>query len=281
LPVFAGSFSLEAAESVTETDLEQIAQLTDWSLIKPTGEGRFFMLETIREYAADKLDEADEHSSTRDSHLAFFLDLVVEAEPNLTGPDQAEWYDRLVVEQDNIREALEHACMTVDGERALMLAGSIWRFWVNRGQIDEASRWYERALAIGGDVSPIARGRGLFGATHMKEARGDLQAVVPEFEEVLVALRASGETRWLILAMTHLAIAHGDSDEMERAQALSDEAIALARATGDLRGEAVTRINLGHLRMMEGNEAAAEATWATGEQLDAEAAVQVALAAID
>jgi predicted ATPase len=260
LSVFAGSFSLEAAESVTGTDLEQIAQLTDWSLIKPTGEGRFFMLETIREYADDKLDQVDEQSRTRDYHLGFFLDLVVEAEPNLTGPDQAEWYDRLVVEQDNIREALEHACETSDGERALMLAGSIWRFWINRGQIDEASLWYERALAIGGDVSPIARGRGLFGAANMKEARGDLQAVVPALEEVLDALRASGETRWLILATTHLAIAYGDSGELERAQALFDEALALARETGDLRGEAIARINLGHLRMMEGNVAAAEAT---------------------
>jgi len=260
LSVFAGSFSLEAAESVTETDFEQIAELTDWSLLKPTGEARFFMLETIREYAADQLEASNEQKALRDRHLAYFLDLVVEAEPQLTGSEQAEWYRRLGAEQDNIREALEHACDTADGERALMFAGSIWRFWLNRGQIGEATRWYERAFAIGGDVSHVARARSLFGATHIAEARGD-EELIERFEEVVDALRVSGETRWQILAMTHLALAYAyERGDKERAERLSTEALALARETGDKRGEAITISNLSHHLLLEGDERGAEKT---------------------
>ena len=95
LSIFAGSFSLEAAEAVTETGLEDVASLVDWSLLKPSGEGRFFMLETIREYAAELLERDQDHDRLRDLHLGFFLALVEEAEPKVTGPDQAEWYTDL------------------------------------------------------------------------------------------------------------------------------------------------------------------------------------------
>jgi predicted ATPase len=255
LSVFAGSFSLGAVESVTETDFEQISQLTDWSLLKPTGEGRFFMLETIREYATEQLERTGEHEELRERHLAFFLDLAIEAEPNLTGPDQAEWYQRLAVEQDNIREALAHACDTRDGDRAQMLSGTIWRFWLNRGQLDEAGRWYERALALG-PGAPTPHARALFGAAHVSEARGEPE-LPRRFEEVVEALRASGETRWQILAMTHLAGAYAEAGDAERAERLSAEGIALARETGDVRGEAITMSNLAYARTVEGDLAGA------------------------
>jgi predicted ATPase/class 3 adenylate cyclase len=255
LSVFAGSFSLKAVESVTETDLEQIAQLTDWSLLKPIGEGRFFMLETIREYASEQLERTGEHEELRGRQLAFFLELAIEAEPNLTGPEQAEWYRRLAAEQDNIREALAHACDTQDRDRAQMLSGTIWRFWLNRGQIDEAGRWYERALALGpGSAMPHARA--LFGAAHVSEARGEPE-LPRQFEEVVEALRASGETRWQILAMAHLAAAYAEEGDAERAERLSAEGIALARETGDVRGEAITISNLAYARTVEGDLAGA------------------------
>jgi predicted ATPase/class 3 adenylate cyclase len=256
LSVFAGSFSLDAVESVTETDLEQIAQLTDWSLLKPTGEGRFFMLETIREYAAEQLEGSGEQEEFRNRHLTFFLDLAIEAEPNLTGPEQAEWYRLLAAEQDNLREALARACETRDGDRAQMLSGTIWRFWMNRGQIEEAGRWYERALALG-PGSAKAHARALFGEAHVREARSDPE-LRRSYEDVVEALRTSGETRWLILAMTHLAGAYAEKGDMARAERLSAEGIALAQRTGDVRGEAVTMVNLAYSRTLEGDLAGAE-----------------------
>lgn len=253
LAVFAGSFPIEAAESVAGTDLDQITALVDWSLLRPIGGGRFLMLETIREYAGELLEQSDERDEVRDRHLRFFLDLVERAEPKLTGPDQRRWYDRLAIEQDNVRAALAYACERRDGERALMLAGTVWRFWWTHGYIGEASVWYGRAFSIGRDASPTARARGVFGMAHMTEARGETERARVEFEEAAALLRQIGETRWLILALTHLALAHHQLGDKQRAEAVNEEALDLAIRSGDLRGAAIVRTNLGYNLLLEGD----------------------------
>jgi predicted ATPase len=249
LAVFPGSFSLEAAEVVARTDLDQVTALVDWSLLKPVGEGRFLMLETIREFGRERIEGSSERDEIRDRHLGFFLQLVEQAEPKLTGPEQRQWYDRLVVENDNLREALAYACESRDGERALMLAGTIWRFWWNRGRIAEASLWYERAFAVGQNASPTARARGLFGMAHMVDAGGDFERSRALFEEAADVLRQIGDTRWLVLALTHLAGTYICLGDTLRAAAINDEALDLADRSGDARGAAVVRSNLGYMLM--------------------------------
>jgi predicted ATPase/class 3 adenylate cyclase len=245
LAVFAGSFSLEAAEQIAQVDLEEIAALVDWSLLKPIGEGRFLMLETIREYARDLLEETEEAAELHRGHLEYVLALVEEAEPNLTGPNQRDWYERLALEQDNVREALGYACDSGDGERALMLAGTIWRFWWTRAAVEEAAYWYERAFAVAGDVSPTARARAIFGVAHVAESRGDAELARVQFEESADRLRRLGETRWLVLALTHLSSAHSRLGDGHRAEMLNQEALELALSSGDIRGAAVVRGNMG------------------------------------
>jgi predicted ATPase/class 3 adenylate cyclase len=244
LSVFAGSFSLEAAESVAGAELDEVAALVDWNLLKPIGEGRFLMLETIREFARDLLEQSEELEALRDRHLAFFLDLVLEAEPHLTGPGQRQWYDRLALEHDNVRAALACACDRGDGERALMLAGTIWRFWWNRGYTAEASHWYERALALAAGTSTTARARGEFGAAHVAESLGDAEIARARFERAAELLREAGETRWLILALTHLAGAYGELGDQERGRASNEEALTLAEASGDKRAAAIVKGNI-------------------------------------
>ena len=254
LAVFGGSFSLEAAEQVAEADLEEIAALVDWSLLKPIGEGRFLMLETIREYARGLLDETQEAAEVHRRHVDNVLALVEEAEPQLTGPDQREWYDRLAVEQANVREALEYACDTGDGERALMLAGTIWRFWWTHAAIDEPSHWYERAFAFAGDASPTARARAIFGAAHVAESRGDAKLARTQFEESADRFRRLGEMRWLILALTHLAIALGRLGDRRRARQVYEEALELGVRSGDIRGAAVVKANIGGDLLAKGED---------------------------
>jgi predicted ATPase len=254
LSVFAGTFPLEASEIVAEADFEQITALVDWSLLKSVGDGRFLMLETIREFARELLERSDDEDMIRQRHLSYFLELVERAEPELTGPGQRRWYDRLALEHDNIREALGCACDRGDAERALMLAGAIWRFWWNRGYIDEASRWYERAFAIGNEVSTTARARGMFGMAHMTEARGHAEQARSQFEHAADLLRAIGETRWLILALTHLAQAYHQLGDSRRSEATNTEALDLALRSGDVRGAAVVRINLGYNLFLDGDE---------------------------
>ncbi|TML17526.1 MAG: adenylate/guanylate cyclase domain-containing protein [Actinobacteria bacterium] len=254
LSVFAGSFSLEAAESVAGADLDEVAALVDWNLLKPIGDGRFLMLETIREFARDLLEPTEEFDDVRDRHLGFFLALVLEAEPNLTGPEQRQWYDRLAGDHDNVREALAYACERGDGERALMLAGTIWRFWWNRGYTSEAGHWYERALALAGGASTTARARGEFGAAHVAESLGDTEETRTRFERAAELLREAGETRWLILALTHLAGAYRDLGDPRRGESLNAEALTLAEESRDARAVSIVKSNMAGALLEDGED---------------------------
>jgi predicted ATPase/class 3 adenylate cyclase len=257
--IFAGSFSLDAAESVAGADLDDVAALVDWNLLKPIGEGRFLMLETIREFARDLLEQSDEFDDLCDRHLAFFLALALEAEPNLTGHDQRQWYDRLAVEHDNVRAALEFACDQGDGERALMLAGTIWRFWWNRGYTAEAAHWYARSLSLADGASTVARARGEFGAAHVAESLGETEAARDQFGRATELLREAGETRWLILALTHLGGAHRDLGDPEMDLRLNTEALTLARESGDLRAVGIIKGNQAVSLIEEGKDERAAA----------------------
>jgi predicted ATPase/class 3 adenylate cyclase len=257
--IFAGSFSLDAAESVAGADLDDVAALVDWNLLKPIGEGRFLMLETIQEFARDLLEQSDEFDDLCDRHLAFFLALALEAEPNLTGHDQRQWYDRLAVEHDNVRAALEFACDQGDGERALMLAGTIWRFWWNRGYTAEAAHWYARSLSLADGASTVARARGEFGAAHVAESLGETEAARDQFGRATELLREAGETRWLILALTHLGGAHRDLGDPEMDLRLNTEALTLARESGDLRAVGIIKGNQAVSLIEEGKDERAAA----------------------
>jgi tetratricopeptide (TPR) repeat protein len=214
------------------------------------------MLETIREYAASLDQGSDELKGLRGRHLRFYLALVEEAEPELTGRDQREWFERLVREQDNVREALSYACDSGDGENALMLAGTFWRFWWTHGPIDEAGRWCERAFAIGDDASETARARGLFGAAHVAEMRGDVELTRTLFERAADLLRRIGATRWLVLALTHLAGTYEDTDPGQ-AERIQLEALELAEEAGDRRGAAIVKGNLAEQLIAAGDFARA------------------------
>jgi predicted ATPase/class 3 adenylate cyclase len=261
LSVFAGGCSYEAAEQVAGAEPDPLQSLLDKSLLRKreTQQGpRYWMLESIREYAAGVLDRGDERHDLQERHVGFYLALVEDAEPNLTGSEQRRWYELVAIEEDNVREALTYVCDRGDGERALMLAGTIWRFWWTRGQIAEASRWYEHAFAVAANASETARARGLFGAAHMAEARGDVEQARTQFEESAGLLRRLGETRWLVLALNHLSGAYVDSDP-QHAKAILIEALELAEASGDLRGAAIANGNLAHMFLAEGDDERATA----------------------
>jgi predicted ATPase len=252
LSVFVGGCTLDAAEDVVSADLDSMQSLVDKSLVR-FSEERYWMFETIREYASELLQSAGERDRVRDAHLSHFVSFVVEAEPKLTGAGQHEWFERLAAEQDNIRAALAHACDSRDGERALMLSGSFWRFWWTRAQLDEAATWYERSLALGGEVSDVARARGLFGLGHVSEARGDLDRTRQEFEEAVELLRRIGDDRWLVLALAHLSGAYPD----DRAETVLLEGLEIAEASEDRRGAAIVKGNLAYLFLQQGDDARA------------------------
>ena len=157
LAVFAGGCSLEAAEQVCGGDdssdgdtLELLSHLIDKSLVAvedEDGERRYRLLETVRQYARDRLFESGEAAALRDRHLHFFERLALEAEPELLGPNHIAWASRLTADHDNLRAALEWGLATSgNAETPLRMVCALWSFWNQRNYFAEGRQWVERAL---------------------------------------------------------------------------------------------------------------------------------------
>src|SRR5205807_2270563 len=156
-------------------------------------------------------------------------------EPKLTGPEQRQWYERLVVENDNLREALAYACESRDGERALMLAGTIWRFWWNRGRLAEAWLCYERGSAGGQNASPTARARAAVVRSnlgYMLMSVDDRRAG-PLIERALEGYRCVGDTYGIASCLGNLAVIDLHGGETEAAAAKLRESLGLSNSIGD------------------------------------------------
>src|SRR5829696_1865327 len=194
LSVFAGGWTLEAAEVVgaeghTEHGdvLELLSRLVEKSLVvgEATGGGgaRYRMLEPIRQYAQEKLEEGGEAEEVRRRHATFFLALAEEAEPRLQGPGDREWLEHLEAEHDNMRAALSLALEQEEAdELGLRLAGALWLFWEARGYYGEGHSWLEQVLARGSQASAVARIKAL-------EGEGWLIFDSDETDEAVIAAR--------------------------------------------------------------------------------------------
>lgn len=132
---------------------EGVSSLLGKSLLRQEegteGEPRVVMLETIHEYARERLEERGEAEELRRAHAEYFLALAEEAEPEIEGPHQVAWMDRLEAEHDNLRGALSWSLETGDAESVLRIAGALWLFWVVRGPFSEGRRWLTAGLSGG------------------------------------------------------------------------------------------------------------------------------------
>jgi non-specific serine/threonine protein kinase len=170
LSVFAGGFTLEAAGAVYEGTeetaiLDLLISLSDKSLVLVTeqdGKARYGLLETIRQYALERLEHSGEAEVLRERHAEYYLSLAEEAEPELRGARQGEWLGRLEKDYDNIRAALSWTLERGRSESALRLCGTMGEFWHMLGRQSEGSRWSEAALAIGADAPKPVRAKALF-----------------------------------------------------------------------------------------------------------------------
>ena len=244
LSVFVGGWTLEAAEAVCrpkplELDLlDGLGSLVDQSLVRRLdgGASRFSMLETIREFGLEQLDAAGEGDEIQRRHAAYFLGLALEAEPHLTADDQATWLDRCDVEHPNIRHALTRAVEAGEAERAQEAAGALWRFWQQRGHLDEGHRWFEQVLALPEGQAPTpARAKALTGAGGIAWWRQDRVAAGRFYEEALAIERQLGDPARTAEALYNLAFVVAGED-IEAAARLLEESLELSRRAGDERG---------------------------------------------
>lgn len=238
LSVFAGGWTLEAAEEVCggegiERDdvVDLLSGLVDKSLViveeDAAGDRRYRFLETIRQYGRDRLFRSGEIDSVCARHFAFILALAQRAEPELTRFDQVGWLNRLQIEHDNIRSALEWAAGAPEcKDRGLELATSLWWFWTKRGYFSEGQRRLAEPLAVCTDVSRrVAKAH--LGLVHLTMFQGD-PATPRTIAKSLEVARAAGDAWAEAYSLGMNAILESDTGNFERAATLAADAHRIA-----------------------------------------------------
>jgi len=239
LAVFAGGCTIEAAQSVCGNDLEvvdRLASLTDKGLVRLEGsedEPRFTMLETIREYATERLDLSEDASTLQWRHADYFLGLAEKAEPDLIGVgSHAELLDRLERDHDNFRGALDWLEASGDSDAALRLTAALWRFWHLKGHLIEGRRRLERGLDI--DRRPTAaRAKALSGAADLALTCGDVATGRVRAEEALELHRQLEDDWGTAFSLLMFAYSIGQEGDWPRAQQLYEESVQRFRDLGD------------------------------------------------
>ena len=339
LAVFHGGFTLEATEAVCANDeaegrrqkaesgqeafllppafrllpsdiLDGVDSLVAKSLVRralPTSGASdvpalpLTMLETIREYALDRLSASPEARAVRQRHAEYYVGLVEQAEPELMGAEQRVWLERLGAEWENIRAAVAWLRETGQTELGLRLAGSLRRFCELQGRLSEVLGWLEDGLQQGGAVAPAVRAKALHAAANTAQNMGDLDKAVRLGEASLALRRELGDRQGTARTLNNLAVAvwwqgdfqrarelHAaslaikralndrlgmayslnnlgliatDQDDLPAARALLEESLALRRELGDQHGAAVSLLNLGNVARQQGQLAEARALY--------------------
>jgi predicted ATPase/class 3 adenylate cyclase len=246
LAVFSGGRALEAIEAICDAEgdllmdaFEGVSSLLDKSLLRQeeghNSEPRFVMLETVHEFAREKLEKSAEAEEIKRVHAQYFLTLAEEAYPELRGPHQLEWLERLEAEHDNMRTALSWALERKEVEAALRLGSTLSLLWSVRGYHSEGRRWLEEALAMDGRGSPEVRAMALAGVGMLASAQGDLDRAQEACEEGLELLaneaREASEAKLNLLA--GLGWVTWQREEHDKATQLFEESLALSREIND------------------------------------------------
>jgi predicted ATPase/class 3 adenylate cyclase len=266
LAVFSGGRTLEAIEAICDAEgdlpveaFDGISSLVDKSLLRqeegPNGEPRFVMLETVHEFAREKLEQSAETQEIKRAHAEYFLTLAEEAYPELKGPDQLEWLKRLEAEHDNMRAALSWASERKAAEVALKLGGALWWFWSVRDYYSEGRRWLEAALAIEGRVSPEVRAMALAGVGELALDQGNLDRATEVCQEGLELLeheaKEASEAKLNLLAW--LGWVAWRREEHGQAKLLFEEGLALSREMRDIWWIATSLSNLAVVSYSQGD----------------------------
>ena len=258
LAVFEGGCTLGSVEAVCADGtpvLDGLAGLVDESLVRQQGaeELRFSMLETVREYAVERLSASAEEEEIRRRHLDHFLALAEAAEPELFGPDQIAWFARLEDEHDNLRAALGFALDSDDPLAALRLAVAVRRFWSIHGHLAEGRDALERALAASPDEPTALRARALNTAGIIAGEQGDFDACRERLEAALETARAADAPDTISAALTNLGNLAFFRGELDVARELYGESIDHFSSLEDIRGQALSKENLGLLELTAGD----------------------------
>jgi len=281
LSVFAGTFDLDAVEAVCSCEviedvLDPLSALVDKSLVElheVRGSARYRLLETVRRYAAEHLEEAGETNRLRQAHLEHYVQLAEQYYSRLSdNPRLREWMDELDAEHDNLRAALDWSHRTpAQSQRCIRLAGALWWFWFYRVLWREGLYWLEEVLRFAeADSAPGLLTRVQHGAGLLAYLLGDNTRAEAQLERALTSAKAVNDQRQLGLVqatLVHVRAGHYTVPaEREASLALGREALGLANRYGTAWDKAFTStIAVGYCAHLLGRLDEADASYATAE----------------
>ena len=277
LSVFAGGWTLEAAEAVSGEDaLVELGRLVDHSLVAVETDAdvdaaRYRMLEPIRHYALEQLEQSGERDTVRGLHARYFLALAERAAPELNRAAQARWLARLESEHDNLRTALDWFLEQGDAEDAVRLGWYLHRYWWIRGHLGEGQRWAVRALARGAAIGEPVRALACLAAAHVAYPQGKYAQTASLLDEAIPLLRAGDDALLLAHGLALRGYAALGLGQPDAVVTCFGEALAVYRRCGTRSGEGITLNGLGAAALFGG-----DGERAYGLLRDAEAALRAA-----
>lgn len=260
--VFAGSFDIQVAERVCGNNeagldgyevLDALTNLANKSLLvvdRQDVEVRYWLLETIKQYAMEKLKESGEEEAIRDRHLAFYATLAEELGDKVLNEDQLSALKRLDQEQDNLRVAMAYGIKTDKAETILTLVSGLYLYWEIRGFNSEGQQYLEQALALPGAVG-VSRGIALGWAGFMASQQGNIKTARTYFEEALALGKKHGDQKLLWHVYTDLGILYNKHGMHYEVRQYFEETIPLSEGL-PLANKAVAMINLGSINLQLG-----------------------------
>jgi predicted ATPase/class 3 adenylate cyclase len=252
LGVFAGGWTLDAAEEICWADLDTLESLVDKSLVRREGK-RFAMLETIREFAVDRLEDSGDAADLRRRHAAHFVALAEEVEREHVGAGPSGWRERVRPEWDDFRAVFAWSLETGESELGLRLAGSLSFAWFDRNLLAEGDRWFAALLDTTNPVDEAVRAKALFAWSLIAGVRNDLSRAKELGEDALAFFRRAGDETAVAWSLTNLAALPIELDEPEAAAPLLEEAEALHRRLGHEGGLRRTLHLQGQMRAATGD----------------------------
>jgi predicted ATPase len=255
LSVFAGGATLEGIEAVCSGDgfeeseiLDLVTHLADKSLLIPEegagGTARYRLLETLREYGKEKLEASGAFPRLSGAHAEHFAAIAERAEPELRGPDQSRWLERLEEEHDNLRLAMDRL---ESAPLALHMAASLWRFWWVHGHFSEGRRRLASALARSEEADRRDRAKALRGAAALARGQSDFVSARAYVEESLAIERSDGDGEGIAASLHELGNLDDNQGDRESARRHFEEGLRIRRELGDRRGVSGLLHNLGIL----------------------------------
>jgi predicted ATPase/transcriptional regulator with XRE-family HTH domain len=242
------------SEAVAPEDVA--ASLVDKNMLRldPTEDGgaRYWMLETIRDYALEKLNADPQGDEIAGQHTAYYLALAEEANVGIRGPQGGEWLARLEVEHDNLRLALRRSLIRGDSKSTLRLGSALRWFWYLRGYVVEGRRWLDEALSVGTELSR-ERAEALTALGVLAERVGDHEGATAALTESLAAMRSLGDNVGVASALHNLAGVALEHSDYERAEAIYNESLAIWRSLDDKRSIGSTIHNMSLIAYSRGD----------------------------